>query len=380
MAEQLQKAGVELVVENLSTFLSNLANGEKGLKAFAIAANKIKDGLENLKPKAGLLEKAFVSLGKTIKNFAENILQRILVIAFGVLVRDAIRKVIDILGELIGTIVEVTSEFQALEIRLNSFNMSALIDSGLSFNEAMEKSIQLTKEQMNWMIELGLLTPFDAIDIAEAYGKARAFDFTDKESKRLTEAIVNFTSGMGLGNEVIGRIILNFGQMQQQGKITGRELRDLATGSLMPVNKILGMVAENIGVTVDELNKMRQAGDTDPQWFIDAFIQFAETDFAGAAAKMSRTLPKALGNLKELFVGLPSLVTFKPVFDAIGAGIADIVDAFDPKTNKRFEALRSAFSRIGKALSDIVQGIFGLLPSTESIADSIVGFFENIAT
>ena len=359
--------------------MSGLGKANKGLSGFKAVAEGVKKGLEAIKPKAGLLEKAFVSLGKTIKNFAENILQRILVIAFGVLVRDAIRKVIDILGEMVGAVIDAANEFQALEVRLNTFNLNALIEAGYSYNEAMERSIALTKEQLGWTLKLAVSSPYDATDVAAGYSLARSYGFVDKKAKELTDAVLDFASGMGLDNVAIERIITNLGQMVQQGKITGTELRDLARGSFVPVNKVLEMVAKNVGLTTEELDKMRKAGTTDPQWFIDAFIELAQTDFAGAAEKMSRTLPKALGNLKDLFVGLPALKSIKPMFDAIGGGIADIVNAFGGDT-ERFKQLESIFSRIGKALSDIVQGIFGLLPSTESIADSIIGFFENIAT
>ena len=149
MPAVLQPVGVELVVEGTNTFRSSLANAAKGLSVFKTAAIAVKKGLEAIKPAAGGLERAFVSLGNKIKDFAQNVLQRVLVIAFGVLVRDAIRKVIDIIGEMVGAVVDATNEFQALEIRLNTFNLNTLIESGLSYNEAVEKSIALTKEQLD---------------------------------------------------------------------------------------------------------------------------------------------------------------------------------------------------------------------------------------
>ncbi|MBU2051432.1 MAG: tape measure protein, partial [Gammaproteobacteria bacterium] len=373
------KVGVEFIVEKLGPFLANLKKANKGLLELKTGAEKLRSSLESVRPKAGLLERAFVSLGEKIKSFAQNILQRILVIALGVLVRDAIRKVIDVIGGMIRTVVEATNTFQALEVRLNTFNMNTLLESGMAVNEAMERTIALTKEQLGSTLKLAVSSPYDATDVATGYSLARSYGFVDAKARELTDAVLNFSSAMGLDNVAIERIITNFGQMVQQGKITGTELRDLARGSFVPVNKILDMVAKNIGVTTEELDKMRKAGTTDPQWFIDAFIQLAETDFAGAAERMSRTLPKALGNLKDLFVGLPALNAIKPMFDAIGGGIADLVDMFGGKT-VRFERLEAVFKRIGRALADIVNGIIGLMPSAESVADSIIGYFENIAT
>ena len=167
-----------------------------------------------------MLERSFVSLGKTIKNFAQNILQRVLVIALGVLVRDAIRKVIDVIGEMVMAVVDATNEFQALEIRLNTFNMNALVESGMAFNEAMERSIALTKEQLGWTIRLAVTSPYDATDVAMGYSLARSYGFVDIKAKKLTDSVLDFASGMGLDNVAIERIITNLGQMVQQGKIT----------------------------------------------------------------------------------------------------------------------------------------------------------------
>ena len=50
MAEELQKAGVELVVENLGKFLTDLNKSSKGLALFKSSAEGVKKGLEAIKP------------------------------------------------------------------------------------------------------------------------------------------------------------------------------------------------------------------------------------------------------------------------------------------------------------------------------------------
>jgi len=154
------QVGVELVVKGLASFKSSMSQAQAYLQMF--------------RPKITLVERAFQALGNTIKGFAEGAV-RTLSITIGVLLRDAVRSVINTFGEMINTIVEATAEFQRLEIRLNQFNLNTLMESGLSFNEAMEKSIKLTEEQLNWTIKLAKSSPYDATDVATSYSLARSW-------------------------------------------------------------------------------------------------------------------------------------------------------------------------------------------------------------
>lgn len=374
------KAGVMLVVEGLSQFKNNMGKATDSLSNFGRAAIALKAILQKLRPEPTLLERAFSSLGKNIKNFAQNIIGRILTIAFGVLVRDTIRGTITAIGNMIDTVARATYEFQRLEVRLNQFNLITLMEQGLSYNEAMEDTIALTKEQLGWTIKLAKSSPYDASDVTNAYTLARSYGFVDTKSKKLTDAILNFASGMGLENTAIERIITNMGQMVQQGKITGTELRDLARGSFVPVNKILGMVAKNIGVTTEELNKMRKAGTTDPQWFIDAFIQMVDKDFAGASEKMSQTLQFAIANLKDMFGGLAAWLIGSPVAKAMGKFIAGFVEAFSANNDERYNKLIAIFERIGYSITRIISKIFDFLPGVGDLADSLLKLFDDFAT
>jgi tape measure domain-containing protein len=375
----LSKVGVEFVVQNLGAFKQAIAASNGSLSGLQKTLIGLKNGLAAITPKATLLEKAFTSLGANIKNFANNIIGRILTIALGVLVRDAFRKVIDVLGEMGRAVFESGDAFQRLEIRLNRFNMNALKESGMDANKILEETIRLTKEQIGWAIDLAGLTVYNTEDIANAYSMARSFGFADQMSRDLTESILEFSSGMGLEAVVIKRIILNLGQMEQQGKITGRELRDLATGSLMPVNKIMNIIAEQLGITTDELNKMRAAGTTDPQWFIQAFGMLVGADFSGATADMAKTLTGALDNLKDIFVSRLGQLVADPIFDKLGEKLSSILSGFYNGKKSKPEFVR-AFERIGASLVRIIDKLFALVPSANSIADSVIKALNGIAT
>lgn len=374
---ELVKVGLALVAQNLGKFQGDVGKAEKSLGGLKSTLSGLRSAFASLMPQPTTLEKAFSSLGKTVKNFAENIVQRILVIAFGVLVRDSIRKVIDAIGEMIGSFIDASNEFQRLRVRLNTFNMQPLIEGGMSFNDAMQKATKSTKEQLDWVLKLAKTTPYDATDVANAYSLARSYGFIDQKAKTLTDSIMEFASGMALDNTAIEKIITNFGQMMQQGKITGTELRDLARGAFVPVNKVLEIAAKNLGITTEEMNKLRKAGTAKPEWFIDAFIQLVGKDFKGASERMSRTFKSAVDNMKDTIVGLAGLKIGIPIFDILGGKIADLVEAFD---DIRYAKLSEVFDRIGASISRIIDRIFGLLPGATSIADTIINIFDKIAT
>lgn len=116
---------------------------------------------------------------------------------------------------------------------------------------AMKKSIELTKELINWTSKLAVTTIFDAEDILNVYTLAMSYGFASTQAEKLTESVLDFATGMGLGDTEMKRVIENFGQMRAQGKITGTELRDLARGSFVPVNDILEQMAKNAGLIGD---------------------------------------------------------------------------------------------------------------------------------
>jgi tape measure domain-containing protein len=376
---EVAKVGVALIVQNLAKFKNDMGGAGNALGSLKTNLSLVQKAFAAITPKTTLLEKAFKSLGSSIKNFAQNIVGRILTIAFGVLVRDAFRKVISVIGEMVRAVYEGGDAFQRLEIRLNRFNMNALKESGMAANEIIAETTRLTKEQIQWALDLAGLTIYDSADIANAYSLARSYGFIDKEARSLTEDILSFTSGMGLSGMQIERIITNLGQMVQQGKITGTELRDLARGSLVPVNKILGIIAESMGMTTEELNKMRKAGTTDPQWFVQAFGMFVGEDFAGATEDMAKSFTGAMDNVKDIFVGRLSAMVSSPVMSKLGQKLSDILLGFYSGKKVKPEFARS-FERIGASLVRIIDKLFGLIPSANSIADAIIKAFSGIAT
>lgn len=150
-------------------------------------------------------------------------------------------------------------DYQVTFNRLRSLILNEIVDTQYAGNissieqraEALKKAQLATEELVKWTSKLAVSTIYDASDILDVYTLAMSYNFTSDSARNLTEAVLDFATGMGLGDTEMRRVIENFGQLRAQGKITGTELRDLARGAFVPVNDVLEQMAKNAGLVGD---------------------------------------------------------------------------------------------------------------------------------
>lgn len=370
----MEEIGVMAVIEGLQSFLGGM--------------DKIQSAIEGIRPPASLLQDAFGFLSDAAGNFA-SFIGDTLTFALGGLLTDAIQGVVSWMGEMISKTINAGNEFQTLKLRLNGINLDALLKSGEDYNTAQAKSIELTKEQLNWTQLLAIATPYDNKDISSVYSLARSYGFADDAARGLTEDTADFASAMGLSGEVMDRIIINLGQMKSRGKITGSEMKDLARGAFLPLDDVLGRVAKSMGITVAALTKqISKPGEGVPaQAFIDAFQKMVETEprFVGAAERMARTFKAASDNFMDLITSFGGLDIVAKVLDVLGGKVADFMDQFSTTDDagRHFtdlgQRLLDAATSIGDSLSGIVESLLSFLPSPEELANGLVTGLESIA-
>lgn len=355
------KVGVTAVVEGLELFIGKMGKIDKAIRRLVSPTN--------------ILGSTFSALGNILEgvgSFVANTLAH----AFGELLADAVQFVVMQIKELVSATIEAGQEFQTLSLRLNTLNFNDLTEQEKSYSNAQDIAIEKTQEQLSWLQKLAAQTPFDNTDISNVYTLARGYSFADKDARGLVDTIVDFTSGMGLGNTEMTRIIKNLGQMQQLGKVTQRELNDLAVGAFVPVNKVLEMMQEETGLTGQAFQDFRNSGDG-VQSFLRNFTALVEGDFGGSAQKMARTFGAATDNMKDFIKSLFGLNVVKPVLDVLGGRVADFMDELT--SDERWNQIVGLADRIGKAVSGIVEDILGLAPDAKGVADKIVDAFDGIA-
>lgn len=387
----MEEIGVQAVVKGLSSFLSDLGKIDQGLKGLAPSGNlltNIFSGIGN----------AAATLGREILNVAE--------FALGHLLADAIEFIIGKLRDLAAATFDAASEFQSMELRLNRLNLNSAIEDGNSYTRAMGMATVATQEQLDWVRKLAVTTPYDAKDIANTFTLARSYGFAADAAKGLTRDISNFASGMGLGNTEIQRIIVNFGQMVQQGKVTQRELNDLARGAFVPVNDILAEMEKQTGKTGASFDAFKKTGEG-VNAFFKAFTTLVGERFTGAAEDMARTFKGATDNAADFLKNLLGFNVVLPILDAIGGKIADVITQLtgpvevDPKTVEEnlvdpldrasqraakpsailspWEQMNLQAKRVGDELGKTISEILDLGPDLSTLPDQIVGGLKSIA-
>lgn len=357
-----QEIGVKAVVKNLNSFISDLGKIDRGLKSLA--------------PSGNLITRAFAAVGSVFSNLGREILN-VAEFALGHILGDAIEFVVGKIGELISATIQAGSEFQTMSLRLNRLNLNDIAEAALGYVDAGEAAAKATQEQLKWIQRLAVQTPYDAQDIANVYTLARSYGVADEQARGMTEDIADFAAGMGLGNVEIERIVVNFGQMIQQGKVTQREMNDLARGAFVPVNDVLERMQKNTGLTDQAFKDFRQTGEG-VQEFFKAFSQIVEERFQGAAQDMARTFQGATANAQDFVKSLLGMGVVKPVLDAVGGKIADMITSLT--TEENWDALVEATGKVGDGLSDLVSTILnGFIPSTGDLAGNIISGLEKFS-
>jgi tape measure domain-containing protein len=227
----------------------------------------------------------------------------------------------------------------------------------LDLATALELSAGPAEQMVNWAKQLSITTPFSAQTIADAVALGNAFGIQSDEAKDLVANTLDFVAGMGLEEEHMRRIILNFGQMISQGKVTGTELRDLARGSLVPVTSVLQRMQENLalsGMSFDAFRKEAAKGTYPVEEFIRAFQQITEEQFAGSAERLVNTLPIATQKLRQFLTEIFGANALGPIVDRLTTGLVNLLDQLlTPE-------FLNASQQLGDALAMVVDSLGGL--------------------
>lgn len=293
-------------------------------------------------------------------------------VATGILFADALRAIGSGLRDMISGMDDVLSLFQKLDIQFQGLISRDIRrnNPAVQISDAMAEAEVRAKSLLDWVKRVAVTTPFTARSLTQTLAMATAIGLNIDMAKELTLAIGDFTAAMGLSDEHLFRIIYNLGQMYQQGKLNGREFRDLAN-SFVPVYDIMDRMAANAGITTEEMKKMAFEGKVAVDEFLRAFIQIAEEDFPDAAKKMARTFEGVVSNIRDFFEVILGQELFGPVFSKITGMAADFLDRILTQTtidtaklfgyvlSQGFDFLRPALDALGNAVSTALKSVFG---------------------
>lgn len=378
----LVTAAVGLVISGLSE-LGILVGGKIGAAISGLA--RLVQGLSNafmsvIRPVADFIGKILDTINPI--RMLMDFLDRVLYIGLGILTADIFRSIARGIRDIAQEAFDAATNFQLLQIRLQSFAVrdvvEGLMEAGqTAFDYAaifkqVESSVQ---DAYNWIVKTAAITPFTIESITNVYALARSYNFTEDQAKSLVETIGNFSAAMGLSDTEMKRIIVNLGQMQQLGKITQRELNDLARGAFVPVNQILEQMAKNLDVSSDALQSMMRAGTVGVEEFNLAFQQVIARDFPDAMRRMFQTIPGIISGLHDVTQALFGFKILGPTMDTLAEKLSVIfIDILqDPR-------LYQLVDELGLDLERLVDGLWPEELSGASIMDKIWEGYQKLRT
>jgi len=334
--------------------------------------------------------KGLTQASSSMGGFASN-LQRVSSIVAGIVVADVFRGVARAAGDMATEAFKAVSVFQSLKIQLDTIaarNYSQ--EFGIPVADAFKETAGASKDLLYWIRQIAVTTPFSAESLGQTFALAQAYGFTTEEAKKLITTAGDFTSSMGLTDEVLKRIIYNFGQMIAQGKPTGRELRDLSN-SFVPIGTLAERFAKNLGKSKSEIMDMFSSGAISAKEFIGEFEKMVDETVPGSMERMSRTFEGVKNNIGDLIQSMMGFEVLGPIADKVSSDLQDALSGVLNPQNYAIagavgESLSYSYTMLATTISGpvmrAVNSFFNLMgfaaPTTESFARAVLSVAANL--
>lgn len=309
---------------------------------------------------------------------------------FGLVLGQGFRTMGEGLSYTIKSVWEATEAFQQLIISIETLTAREIARAeGLEVSMvATDLLREKTENLFNWLSKVSLTSPFTMKSIADAMKFASAMGLPIGAVQQLTLATGNFSAAMGLTEDHQYRIMYNLAQIYQQGKLTGREFRDLAI-SFVPVYDILGEMAKEAGMTTNEFKKLALEGGVPVEDFFKRFIDYMSKNYPDAMKRMSRTMIGVRNNFKDFIQVVMGMEFLGPTMDKISGRLADIMDKIlSPETHRlakdfgiglarAFDIVAIGVNEVGRAIKNMMTVLGFAKPTVNDLANLFVKLFLN---
>jgi len=338
----IENVGVRAVIERLDQYLAGTEKMDKNLDALIATQERVAKASEKmaaaLTASSAATARKTESVTRTKKAEEEHlsVLEK---------VEKQLKRNISGAIQFSGAFFIIKAQqavFEALAASIFGLN-SQLEQAGIAFT-TMLGSARQAGAFLKDLQAFAAATPFGFSELIPATQRMLAYGFAAEQTLPLLKSIGDATSALGSGQEGINRIVTALGQMQQKGRVTGEELRQLAEAGI-PGLKIL---AAELGLTTAEVQALVSAGQVSSDTFIRAFQKFSGLEFGGLMEKQATTFSGALNRIKDELL-IAGATAFTPLFNAI-KGLAI-------------------------AIAELVQG-----EGLDTFAKVVGGVFSNIAT
>lgn len=229
---------------------------------------------------------------------------------------------------------------------------------------SLEDINALGEEMLEWVKEISISTPFEAMDLAKNLRLLIGMGVPLEEAKDLIMDLGDATSAMGGNAAMFETIARAMAQISAKGKVSTEELMQLAEAGI-PAFEIL---QEKLGVTREELDELLRGGLIPAQEGIDALSQGMEERFGGAMDEQSQSLNGMLSSLEDFKNFLLADIT-APIFENLKPLLEEMMRIAQSPEFKYFAEqigikLAETFEAALPAFQEFVNEIFPIMETS----------------
>ena len=181
------------------------------------------------------------------------------------------------------------------------------VGTAISFNSMLQTaqigfatmlgSAEKAQAFLDDMADFAAKTPFGYEELLEASKKMLAYGFAAENVLPTLRAVGDAAAALGMSGEGIDRITLALGQILAKGKLSAEEMRQLTEAGIPAWH----MLAEAMGTTVPELQKMVSKGLVPGAKAVEMLTAGMEKRFGGMMASMENTWQGVTSSIKDIW-------------------------------------------------------------------------------
>lgn len=229
------------------------------------------------------------------------------------------------------------------------------------------------------LAEFAKKTPFTLPGVEKSARQLLAVGFEAEDVLPVLRDVGNVSAGLGLGEEGLQRLILNLGQVQAQGKLTGRELRDFAVAGI----PLLDELATELGITTAEVQELVSAGEIETAVVLKAFKNMASEGgrFANLMEKQAETVQGRFSNLQDTvtLLGREMGTALLPVvgelantfLDDVLPSLTPVIEAIGVFLQRALEKLAPFLPRLADLFGEMVVVVLDLFDAVAPLLDPL---------
>ena len=252
-------------------------------------------------------------------------------------------------GKLVKTVAKTAIEY-------NSMLQTAQIGFA-----TMLGSAEKAQKFLDDMADFAAKTPFEYPELLDAAKKMLAYGFAAENVLPTLRAVGDATAALGMGGEGIDRVTLALGQIYAKGKLSGEEMRQLTEAGIPAWH----MLAEAMGATVPELQKMVSKGLIPGAKAVEMLTAGMTKRFGGMMASMENTWQGVTSSIKDIWRMTVGTLT-QNLFGGLNAMLIKVRDFL----SQFYSMLNAVMGKKAKQTTD------GLVESTKGQAAAMADVGE----